>query len=68
MSRTELLATVIAAFFGQLGNLTEAQADEGISIIEQEFDGDLEAARAHVDAELAKEMNRLVRLAAQAGE
>ena len=67
MSRTKLLVTVLLAFAGIKGNLTEAQWNEGIAIIENEYDGDLEAARVEVDTALAEEMDRIARLAAKKG-
>lgn len=65
MSRTQLLVTILLAFRGIRGNLTEAQCDEGMAIIENEYDGDLKAAQVEVDAALAVEMDKIARLAAQ---
>ena len=50
--RTEILAAVLAAFSGIQGNLTEAEWDAGISIVETEFNSDLDAVAAHLKAEL----------------
>ena len=51
--RTEILAAVLAAFSGMQGNLTEAEADYGIGVVETEFDGDLNAVAAALRAEMA---------------
>ena len=53
MGRTELLIAILAAFQGIRGNLTEAQADKAIAIVEHEFGGDLEAVKKHLAKEAA---------------
>lgn len=50
--RTEILAAVLAAFSGMQGNLTEAEADYGIGIVETEFDGDLQVVERALRAEM----------------
>lgn len=51
--RTEILAACLAAFSGILGNLTAAEVDYGMAIIETEYDGDLDAVAAALKAEMA---------------
>lgn len=53
MSRAALLATILAAFSGIKGNLTEQQWNEGMAIVEGEFDSDLDAVAAYLKAEAA---------------
>ncbi len=62
-SRTEILMIVIAAFRGVSGNLSESEADYGISIIETEFGGDIDAAEEALSVELQSGM-KAVALAA----
>lgn len=50
--RTEILAAVPAAFAGMPGNLTEGEWNEGIAIVEGEFDCDLDAVAASLRSEL----------------
>lgn len=47
---------VIAAFRGVSGDLTESEADYGISIIEDEFGGDIEAAERALSEQLQSGM------------
>lgn len=53
MCRTELLMAIVLAFEGIRGNLSEAQADAAIAIVESEFAGDLEAVKKHLAQEAA---------------
>lgn len=52
MSRNELLAVILAAFSGIQGNLSEKLWNEGIAIVETEFDSDLDAVAAYLKGEL----------------
>lgn len=51
--RPEILAAVLAAFAGMPGNLSETEWEQGIAIVEGEFDCDLDAVAAALRAELA---------------
>jgi hypothetical protein len=62
-SRTAILVTLLGAFSGIKGDLTEEEADYGLAIIENEYQGDLDAVKAALDADLNAGM-RAVALAA----
>lgn len=66
-SRTAILVTLLAAFGGAKGDLTEQEADFGLAIIENEYQGDLEAVRAAVDADLSQGMRAVALVAALEG-
>lgn len=51
--RTEILAACLAAFSGITGNLSAAEVDYGMALIEDEYDGDLDAVAAALRAEMA---------------
>ncbi len=51
--RTAILAACLAAFAGINGNLTEAEVDYGMAVIENEYNCDLDAVAAALRAEMA---------------
>lgn len=51
-NRTAILMTLLAAFSGIRGNLSEQEADYGMRIIETEYDGDLDALKRDLQAEM----------------
>lgn len=51
-SRTDILIACLAAFGGIQGNLSEAEVDYGMTIIETEYDGDLDAVQRDLRAEM----------------
>lgn len=51
-SRTAILVTLLGAFSGIKGDLTEEEADLGLAIIENEYQGDLDAVAAALKAEM----------------
>jgi len=51
MNRVALLAAVLAAFQGIKGHLTAEQWEQGIAIVEGEFDSDLDAVAAYLKSE-----------------
>lgn len=52
MKRIEILVSVLAAFSGMKGNLTEQEWDFGIAIVENEFASDLDAVAAYLKSEM----------------
>lgn len=55
-SRTTILVTLLGAFEGVRGDLTEAEVDAGMKIIETEFDCDLVAVKRSLDKDLLSGM------------
>lgn len=53
MNRINLLAAVLAAFNGIKGNMSEAEWEQGVAIVENEFDCDLDAVALYLRSELA---------------
>lgn len=58
---------VIAAFRGVTGDLTESEANYGISILETEFGGDIEAAEEALSKELQSGMKAVAIVASVLG-
>jgi hypothetical protein len=51
-TRTDILIACLAAFSGIRGNLSEAETDYGMAIIETEYDCDLDAVQRDLRAEM----------------
>lgn len=52
MRRIEILVSVLAAFSGMKGNLSEQEWNYGIAIVENEFGSDLDAVAAYLKTEM----------------
>lgn len=59
-SRTYILVTLLGAFKDVRGDLTEAEVEMGMKIIEDEYDCDLVAVKRALDTELLSGMRACV--------